>query len=60
MPWLERRGEYLIGSHHPLQETLISQLGPDQAHRHQTLRRRHTMATEMIRPWIPRVSRRGD
>jgi 5-methylcytosine-specific restriction endonuclease McrA len=37
MPWLEQRGEYLIASHHPLRETLISQLGPDPAHRHQTL-----------------------
>jgi hypothetical protein len=27
---------------------LISQLGPDPAHRHQTLARRHTAATEMI------------
>ena len=48
MPWLERRGEYLIASHHPLRETLISQLGPDHGSRHQTLARRHTEATEMI------------
>ena len=46
MPWLERRGEHLIASHHPLRETLISQLGPDSAARHQTLARRHTAATE--------------
>ena len=51
MPWLNQRGEHLIASHHPLRETLISQLGPDPAHRHQTLRRRYTAATEMIRSW---------
>jgi hypothetical protein len=51
--WLERRGEHLIASHHPLHETLISQLGPDPVRRHQTLARRHTAATEMIRPWTP-------
>jgi hypothetical protein len=53
MPWLEQRGEHLIASHHPLRETLISQLGPDPAHRYQTLARRHTAATEMIPPWSP-------
>ena len=56
MPWLERRGEHLIASHHPLRETLISQLGPDRAARHQTLARRHTAATEMIPSWTPPVS----
>ena len=59
MPWLERRGEHLIASHHPLRETLISQLGPDKAARHQTLARRHTAATDMIPPWTPPVSRAG-
>jgi hypothetical protein len=44
MPWLEQGGEHLIVSRHPLRETLISQLGPDPAHRHQTLARRHTAA----------------
>ena len=29
MPWLERRAEHFIASHHPLRETLIGQLGPD-------------------------------
>ena len=53
MPWLDQRGEHLIASHHPLRETLISQLGPDPARRHQTLARRHTAATEMIPPWSP-------
>ena len=60
MPWLEQRGEDLIASHHPLRETLISQLGPDRASRHQTLVRRHTAATEMMRPsWTPPVSTVG-
>jgi hypothetical protein len=58
MPWLYQRGEHLIASHHPPRETLISQLGPDTAHRHQTLRRRHTAATEMIRSWKPPNSAR--
>jgi hypothetical protein len=57
MPWLEQRGEDFIASHHPLRETLISQLGPDRAGRHQRLARRHTPATEMIPPWIPPISR---
>ena len=59
MPWLERRGEHLIASHHPLRETLISQLGPDRAARHQTLARRHTAATGMIPSWTPPVSTVG-
>jgi 5-methylcytosine-specific restriction endonuclease McrA len=54
MPWLEQRGEYLIASHHPLRETLISQLGPDPGTRHQTLARRHHAATEMmLHSWTP-------
>jgi len=56
MPWLERRGEHLIASHHPLRETLISQLGPDRSSRHQTLARRHIAATDMIPPWTPPVT----
>jgi len=59
MPWLERRGEHVIDSQHPLRETLISQLGPDPGRRHQTLVRRHTAATEMIPPWKPPVSRQA-
>jgi len=59
MPWLEQRGEHLITSHHPLRETLISQLGPDLGCRHLTLARRHTAATETIPPWTPPVSRVG-
>jgi 5-methylcytosine-specific restriction endonuclease McrA len=58
MPWLYQRCEHLIASHHPLRETLISQLGPDPAHRHQTPRIRHTAATEMIRSWKPPNSAR--
>ena len=56
MPWLEKRSEHLIASHHPLRETLITQLGLDPVRRHQTLARRHTAATAMIRPWKPPVS----
>ena len=60
MPWLEQRGEHLITSHRPLRETLISQLGPDRASRHETLRRRHTAATGMIlSSWTPPVSAVG-
>ena len=56
MPWLERRTEHLIASHHPLRETLITQLGPDYVSRHQTLVKRHRAATEMIpAPWRPPV-----
>ena len=54
--WLEQRGEHLIASHHPLRETLISQLGLDRATRHQTLARRHTAATAMIPSWTPSVT----
>jgi len=57
MPWLEQRGENLIASHHPLRETLTSQLGADGASRHHTLAHRHTAATEMVPPWIPPISR---
>jgi hypothetical protein len=38
----QQRGEYLIASHNPLRETLVSQLGPDSSTRHQTLARPHT------------------
>ena len=60
MPWLVKRGEDLIGSHHPLRETLISQLGLDKASRYETLRRRHAAAIERIlSSWIPPVSSVG-
>ncbi len=56
MHWLDERGEHLIASHHPLRETMISQLGPDPAHRHETLRRRHAAAIERMRSsWTPPV-----
>jgi hypothetical protein len=49
-------GESLITSHHPLRETLISQLGPDPGIRLQTLTRRYRAAMEMMRhSWIPPV-----
>ena len=58
MPWLVKRGEDLIGSHHPLRETLISQLGPDPARRHETLRRRHATAIDMTRfSWLPPIAK---
>ncbi len=60
MQWLERRGEYLVGSHHLLRETLISQLGPGRGSRHQTLARRHTAATDMIPPWTLPCCRCGN
>lgn len=57
MPWLETRTEHLIASHHPLRETLITQLGRNHADRLKTLARRHTAATEMTRPWKPPTNR---
>jgi 5-methylcytosine-specific restriction endonuclease McrA len=60
MPWLDQRGEDLIASHHPLRDTLLSQLGPDPASRHQTLARRYAAAIEMMRSsWKPPVSTVG-
>lgn len=55
MPLLERRNEYFIASHHPLRETLIRQLGATPQQRHETLSRRYTEATRMLRPWLPPV-----
>ena len=58
MPWLVKRGEDLIGSHRPLRETLISQLGPDPARRRDTLRRRHAIAVDMTRfSWLPPIAK---
>lgn len=53
MPWLVERAEQLIGSHHPLRETLMKQLGKDAEEREQTLVRRYTEATTLLRPWMP-------
>ena len=60
MPWLDQRGEDVIASHHPLRDTLLSQLGPDPASRHQTLARRYAAAIEMMRSsWKPPISTVG-
>ena len=60
MPWLYQRGEHLIASHHPLRETLITQLGLDSTRRRETLRRRHAAAIEMIRSsWKPPKQQRA-
>jgi 5-methylcytosine-specific restriction endonuclease McrA len=57
MCWLEERNEHLITSHHPLRETLSTQLGQDATLRREALARRHTAATEMIRStWKPPIS----
>ena len=40
VPYAAEICEHLIASHHPLRETLISQLGPDPVRRYQTLARR--------------------
>ena len=57
MCWLEERNEHLITSHHPLRETLITQLGPNATRRREALVPRHTAATEMIRStWKPFIS----
>ena len=53
MPWLVERSEQLIGSHHPLRETLIKQLGKDANERYQTLVRRYNKATADLQPWMP-------
>jgi 5-methylcytosine-specific restriction endonuclease McrA len=53
MPWLVDRAEQLIGSHHPLRETLMRQLGNDANERYRTLARRYNEATTYLRPWKP-------
>ena len=53
MPWLVERSEQLIGSHHPLRETLIKQLGKNANERWRTLDRRYYKATTDLRPWMP-------
>lgn len=53
MPWLVERAEQLIGSHHPLRETLMKQLGKDAKERYQALVRRYNEATTYLRPWMP-------
>lgn len=46
------RNEFLIGSHHPLRETLIAQTGADEKERQTFLNRWHTQAcTHLIHQW---------
>lgn len=48
MPWLERRNNHLIASHHPLRETLMAQTGETSWQRHATLRGAYAHATELL------------
>ena len=51
---LHKRNEYLIGSHHPLRETLIRQTGQDAALRQQFLQQAYTEAkNHLIHIWQP-------
>ena len=51
---LHTRNEFLIGSHHPLRETLIAQTGVDDARRRGFLRDIHAWATgTLIHCWDP-------
>ena len=53
---LHRRNEYLITSHHPLRETLISQTGRTEANRRSFLQDAYTCATlhlAMSHKWQP-------
>ena len=53
---LNARNEYLIGSNHPLKETLISQTGPDRAARASYLSDVYTQAWALIlNRWAPTV-----
>ncbi len=56
---LHRRNEYLIGSHHPLRETLMAQTGDTAAKRQGFLQGAHDIAVEaLIHVWQPPA--RGD
>jgi hypothetical protein len=49
---LHRRNEYLIGSHHPLRETLMAQTGRTEAERRSLLRRCRQFARDsLIQEW---------
>ncbi|MBB2900479.1 hypothetical protein FHR75_001267 [Kineococcus radiotolerans] len=48
MPWLERRNNDLISSHHPLREILIAQTGATPPARHLMLRDTYRHATETL------------
>lgn len=51
---LSRRNEYLIGSHHPLRETLMMQTGATPEQRSQYLQTMYTLSkTTLIHDWQP-------
>lgn len=51
---LHTRNEYLIGSHHPLRETLIMQTGKTNAHRRHFLQKSFNFSKEhLIHEWLP-------
>ena len=51
---LHRRNEFLIGSHHPLRETLIAQTGASEQERRGFLQARHSEASALlIHQWQP-------
>lgn len=52
---LSRRNEFLIGSHHPLRETLMSQTGSTETRRKEFLQSSHTAArAALIHTWEPK------
>lgn len=57
LPFLEKlygRNEYLIGSHHPLRETLMAQTGRDLAQRRSFLNSTYQMALDtLLHTWEP-------
>ena len=51
---LHRRNEYLIGSHHPLRETLITQTGRTEAERRNFLQEMESFAMQhLVSRWEP-------
>jgi hypothetical protein len=53
---LSTRNEFLIGSHHPLRETLIRQMGATEQARRAFLQRWHTDAlSRLINTWEPKM-----
>ena len=51
---LHTRNEYLIGSHHPLRETLMMQTGKNNAQRKQFLQKSFNFSRErLIHDWLP-------
>lgn len=58
---LHIRNEYLIGSHHPLKETLIMQTGSSEAERKQFLQKSFNFSEEkLIHTWHPYQLGRAD